>query len=331
MTVRPPPAGIERRVLDTARGSLAASRAGPAAYAGNDESAAGQAAGAARTGGAGETGAGTVVVTVSGYVGSKEDFWPLLPRVAAAGYEAWAYDQLGQFESPGPDDPGAYAIGLLAEDLREVIAQAGGGRPVHLLGHCLGGFVARAAALADPSAVRSLALVGCGPSLTGRRHRRMLADLESKLDSDGFEALWSMIKQLVPAEDVAKRGFWRSKLRATSPGFMLGTALSLGAERDRGPELRASGVPVLILHGSKDTRLWSRDTFAATAAALGAELVVIDGAAHSPGKERPEPTAEALLRFWSRTDRMAPAATGIVAEAATESVTETAAGAVADR
>ena len=33
---------------------------------------------------------------------------------------------------------------------------------------------------------------------------------------------------------------------------------------------------------------------------LGAQRVVIDGAAHSPAVEKPAPTAAALIDFWRR-------------------------------
>src|SRR3954447_14381436 len=131
---------------------------------------------AARTfdGGAGplaalDTGAGAprgTVLLVAGYTGSKEDFAPLLAPLAAAGVRAVAIDQRGQYESPGPDDPAAYSVAELADDLlavaRQLREERGG--PLHLVGHSFGGLVSRAAVLADPAAFTSLTLLGSGPS-----------------------------------------------------------------------------------------------------------------------------------------------------------------------
>lgn len=287
MTVTPMPvltwpAGLSRRVLDTPRGPVTACYAPPRP----------------------DRDLGVAIVLVTGYVGSKEDFWPVLPALAEAGYHAWTYDQIGQYESVGPMEPSAYSIELLAEDARAVIAQVraetpGTGR-VHLLGHCLGGFIARLAVLADPSVVATLTLMGCGPNLGEADQRAGLAELDRKLEAGSLELLWPVIKRVIPERDAALRAFWFEKLRGANPGFMHGTARAMAVEPDRTDALAATGLPVLVLHGRGDRRVWKRAAFASMAARLGAEHVVIERAAHSPSIEQPEPTISALLAFWAR-------------------------------
>src|SRR3954471_3513098 len=101
-----------------------------------------------------DTGAGdgATVLLVAGYTGTKEDFAPILAPLAAAGVRAVAIDQRGQYESPGPDDPAAYSVDVLAADVLLVSAllRGEGGGPLHLLGHSFGGLVCRGAVLADP-------------------------------------------------------------------------------------------------------------------------------------------------------------------------------------
>jgi pimeloyl-ACP methyl ester carboxylesterase len=287
MTVLTLPSGVERRELSTARGPVVASYARPRPD--ND--------------------LGIAVILVTGYVGSKEDFWSLLPAIAEAGYHAWTYDQIGQYESEGPQDPDAYTIELLTDDARSVIAQVSaelgaelgnGSTPVHLVGHCLGGFIARRATLADPSRVHSLTLLGCGPSLDGPHQRAGLAELDRKLEMGSLDLLWPVIKRVVPERDAALRAFWFEKLAGANPGFMHGTARAMANEPDRSTALRATEVPVLVVHGRRDKRVWSRSAFASMAQNLGAEHVVIDGAAHSPSLEQPQRTLDALLSFWAR-------------------------------
>lgn len=282
MTALPLPTGVERRLLNTARGPLTAAYAHP--REGNDS--------------------GAVVIMVSGYIGSKEDFWPLLPRLAAAGCHGWAYDHLGQYESAGPDDQNAYTMDLLASDLRSVIAQVGNGRPVHLLGHCFGGFVARAAALAKPAGVRSLTMLSCGPDTQEPpKLRSVLTDFGRHLDTAGPELFWSRVKRLIPESKTALRAHWHAKLHQTNPAFLRGSLQELLAEPDRGPELRASGVPVLVMCGYRDRWMWTREAYEAMAARLDAAFAVIKGAGHNPNQDQPGPTVDALLDFCTRAGR----------------------------
>jgi pimeloyl-ACP methyl ester carboxylesterase len=60
-------------------------------------------------------------VLVPGYTGSKEDFLAILHLLAAAGRRVIAIDLRGQYETPGPDDGGSYAIAELGADVAAII------------------------------------------------------------------------------------------------------------------------------------------------------------------------------------------------------------------
>ncbi len=107
-------------------------------------------------------GPGGDVVIASGFFGTKEDFRELLALLARAGVRGWAYDYRGQLDAGQPGQE--YSIDALARDLRDLLHAPGVG-PVHIIGHCLGGFVARSAVLAEPGLARSLTLLACGPSM----------------------------------------------------------------------------------------------------------------------------------------------------------------------
>ncbi|MCU1594148.1 MAG: alpha/beta hydrolase fold protein, partial [Frankiales bacterium] len=105
---------------------------------------------------------GTILM-VPGFTGSKEDFRFVLEPLAQQGFRAVAIDQRGQFESKGPNEPGAYTIDAHGSDLLAAVASLGDG-PVHLVGHSFGGLVSRDAVLKDPSQFRSLVLMDSGPA-----------------------------------------------------------------------------------------------------------------------------------------------------------------------
>ena len=245
------------------------------------------------------------VLLVPGYTGSKEDFRLLLPQLAAAGHRAVALDQRGQFQSPGPDDPGAYAVSALADDLLAVVDDLvpPGGGGVHLVGHSFGGLVARAAVLRRPEAFRSLVLMGSGPAgLTGPRVA--LLPLIRPLLEQGMAVLVEAMDAMNAGDarflalDASVQGFLRDRMIASSAAGLIGMADGLTGEPDQVDALRSTGVPVLVLHGHDDDA-WAPSLQAEMAARLGARHVVVPQAAHSPAVEQPEATLEALVAFFA--------------------------------
>src|SRR5438067_617652 len=93
-------------------------------------------------------------VLLPGFTGSKEDFIPLLPPIAVAGYRVISYDQRGQFESIGPDSERGDSIALFERDLRDVIGVICKGVTVHLVGDSFGCLFVRNVVIADTSVVR---------------------------------------------------------------------------------------------------------------------------------------------------------------------------------
>ena len=170
---------------------------------------------------------GDPVLLVPGYTGSKEDFRLLLAPLARAGHEVIAVDQRGQFQSPGPDDLGAYTTAALGADLLAVIDALGGG-PMHVVGHSFGGLVARSALLARPAVFRTLTLLGSGPAgLTGPRVE-ILSLLRPLLVQGGIPAVVAAMDALNAQDaahlalDASLQGFLRDRMLASSPHALLG-------------------------------------------------------------------------------------------------------------
>ncbi|MEX2290624.1 MAG: alpha/beta hydrolase [Mycobacteriales bacterium] len=243
----------------------------------------------------------STVLLVPGYTGSKEDFRRLLRPLADAGLRVVALDQRGQFQSPGTQELSAYTTVALGADLLAVVEELGD-TPVHLLGHSFGGLVARTAVLTRPQAFRSLVLMGSGPAgLTGPRVA--VFPLMRPLLEQGMPALVEAMDAMNAADqrwltlDASTQAFLRDRMLASSAHALLGMADALTGEPDRVDELRATGVPVLVLHGEADDA-WLPALQAEMAARLGAEHVVVPDALHSPAMENADATAKALLAFY---------------------------------
>jgi pimeloyl-ACP methyl ester carboxylesterase len=287
------PTGARRVTVESTRGTFAALEASPASSsppaAGGDEP-------------------GTALL-VPGYTGSKEDFIAVLGELAAAGRRVVAVDMRGQYQTPGPDAPGAYHPGELGKDVA-ALARATGA--VHLLGHSFGGHVAREAVLGGSCTPRSLTLMSSGPAaLPGARaaELRLMLDLlddapPHELNGKIAEIWHGVLEPQAVASGVPEQiiAFLRERMLATNPTGLAAMAAHLLAAPDRTGDLAAGKVPTLVLYG-EDDNAWPTAQQEEMAVRLNARPVRIAGAAHSPAVEAPTATADALTSFWNAAER----------------------------
>ncbi|MFD3436466.1 alpha/beta fold hydrolase [Streptomyces sp. NPDC058685] len=280
-----PPPCARSRVLTTSRGDFAVLDARPN----------------------GDAVRGTALL-LPGFTGSKEDFIVLLEPLTAAGYRVVSVDGRGQFETEGPAEQEAYAQESLA---RDVLAQAeavregdaGEGR-LHLLGHSLGGQIARAAVLLDPTPFRTLTLMSSGPARISSGQRERVKLLSDALAVMRMEQVWEAMRTLDPPVDTdtdPKNGEdLRRRWLSNNPLQLIATGGQLTGEPDRVDELAAlRALPKHVLSGEIDDA-WPVPLLDTMAERLGAHRTVIAGAEHSPNTDRPQETAAAIRAFWDR-------------------------------
>ncbi|WP_328750336.1 alpha/beta hydrolase [Streptomyces sp. NBC_00285] len=241
-----------------------------------------------------------------GFTGSKEDFTLLHEPLTARGYRVVAVDGRGQFESDGPEtDESAYERGELALDTLAQAAAVDG--PVHLVGHSLGGQIARAAVLLDHSPFLSFTLVSSGPAQISDSQQQRVKLLRDALGVMTMAEVWAAILAMGPPEDVGgpAKGIGnveqlQRRWLGNKPAQLLATGRQLCTEPDRVAELAAVPLPFHVLSGSQDDT-WPVNLLDDMALRLRARRTVIPGADHSPNADQPLPTARALADFWDST------------------------------
>jgi epoxide hydrolase 4 len=148
-----------------------------------------------------EAGEGPLVVLLHGF----PEFWfgwrHQIPALAAAGFRVVAPDMRGYNLSSKPSGVGAYAIGRLAADVRDLIRERGETR-AHLAGHDWGGAVAWATAALHPEAIDRLAVLNLP------HPRRMLEGLRTRAQ---LRRSWYMFAFQLPVlpERMVAANRWR--------------------------------------------------------------------------------------------------------------------------
>lgn len=280
------PAGVSAIRLTTSRGEFAALEAVPNGWSDRaDRSAA---------------------LLVPGWTGSKEDFLAVLAGLAEDGHRVVTYDQRGQYETPGPDDPAAYTLAELGLDAIAVAESLGADR-VHLLGHSFGGLVARAAVLAKPDAFASLTLLSSGPAaFADDQHTALLRLMADSIPTMGLAAVYEAKRQLERGHGLADpepeiEAFLRTRFTTNAPASLAAITQHLVDAPDLVDDLAATGVPTLVVFGENDDG-WPPAVQIEMAKRLSADYEVVAGAGHSAAVDQPDETRRVVATFWAAVD-----------------------------
>jgi pimeloyl-ACP methyl ester carboxylesterase len=261
---------------------------------------------------------------IHGFTGSKENFLPVLEPLAAAGRAVVAVDLRGHYQSPHAPDRAGYSPAALAADVLAMAAVvAADGGAVHLVGHSLGGLIAREAALRRPDCLLSLTLLGSGPASIAGERAAAVHDLLVRLDPTGAgpddvarlselvrRAWYEEQEPQARADGVDEHiiAFLRERALRSSPVSLIVLARYLLDCPDRTAELAdvvERGLPAAVVYGENDDA-WPPAEQDRMARELGAERTCIPGAAHSPAIEAPVTTAAALTQFWNAAEGRRP-------------------------
>jgi 3-oxoadipate enol-lactonase len=250
------------------------------------------------------TGRGAPVLLVHGFGGAKEDFTDHVPTLAEHATVV-IFDHRGHGASDHPADEAAYSFDRLVADTLGV-ADSLGFDHFRLLGHSMGGMVARRLVLAHPERVDALVLMDTGP---GPPPGIEVATTDLGIDiarKDGMAVLKAVQDELDPlgtpayqrllAERPGYREFCDRKWDALSLEMWVTLVSEMVRQPDQLAALAAVRCPALVVVGEQDTPFV--DASRAMAATIpDARLVVIPDAGHSPQFENPAPWFRAVDGF----------------------------------
>jgi 3-oxoadipate enol-lactonase len=244
------------------------------------------------------------LLLVHGFGGAKEDFADHVDALAVD-HRVVVFDHRGHGESDAPDDPACYSLDRLAADTVAVV-DATGLRDLRLLGHSMGGMVARRLALAHPGRLDALVLMdtsagpppGLDPELVafGAEVVRTHGMVELKRLQDELDPLGSPSYRRVLAVRPGFADYVARKWGALAPAMWQSMAQEIVHQPDQLAAMAGIACPTLVLVGDEDT-VFLDPARALAATVPGAELVVIPGAGHSPQFEHPQEWYRAVRGF----------------------------------
>jgi pimeloyl-ACP methyl ester carboxylesterase len=240
-------------------------------------------------------GTGPGLLLVHGFGGAKEDFADHVSALAAENTVV-VFDHRGHGESDAPADPAAYSFERLVADTAAV-ADSTGLEHFRLLGHSMGGMVARRVALQHPDRVEALIMMDTSP---GPLPSFDVALMEASADvalTQGKDALKELLDLAAPLNNAAHERLLRER-----PGYqefqdrkwdalsevMWGTlVVEIAHQTDDLPAMATMTQPVLVIVGELDEPFLGPSQVMA-GAIPGARLVVVPEAGHSPQFENPD-------------------------------------------
>jgi 3-oxoadipate enol-lactonase len=237
-------------------------------------------------------------VMLSNSLMSTMAMWePQMPALTER-YQVLRYDTRGHGESEVT--PGPYSIEQLADDAAALIAHAGVG-PVHFVGLSMGGMIAQQLGIRHPHAVRSLSLCDTASEMPPR------AMWEARFDTARAEGMAGMVEGTIQRWFVpsfpARAPDVIAKVRAMILSIDVEGYIACGsAVRDMSQThlLKQISTPTLVLLGREDPACTLAASEVLHREIAGAEIHVIDDAAHLSNLEHPEQFNRVLRDFIDR-------------------------------
>jgi pimeloyl-ACP methyl ester carboxylesterase len=249
-------------------------------------------------------GRGEPVVFSPGYCQTHENFRPQVASFVAAGFRVVLWDYRGHGLSDAPQDPAAYSMPQVVDDLARVLHWAAPGQRAVVGGLSFGGLASQHYALGHPERVSALLLIASGP---GFKNQKAQADWEAqigriadRLERVGF-AGWASgrsaataigLRPELPAAQAAGRAI-EAQSAAGVALFGRRVAGPAPSTIERLGEIRA---PALVLVGALDGS-YLRAAEVMKAKLPNARSVVIEGAGHCVNLEQSEAFDRAVLEF----------------------------------
>ncbi|HEX6290654.1 MAG TPA: alpha/beta fold hydrolase [Herpetosiphonaceae bacterium] len=194
--------------------------------------------------------------------------------------------------------PGGYSIDVYADDLVALLDHLGIGQAI-VGGMSMGGYVLFALLRRHPDRVKGIILLDTKAAADTEEGRAGRYKMAEQARSEGTSAiadamLPKMLTEQTREQQPELAQFVREMMATTSVEGIVGALESMAARPDSTPLLGSIAVPTLIVVGREDQVTPLAVAQEMQQAIPGAQLVIIDGAAHAANLERPAAVNQAI-------------------------------------
>lgn len=229
-------------------------------------------------------------LVLAGSLGSTMAMWDPLVPLLRTDFRVVRCDLRGHGDSPSP--PAPYVIDDLGDDLVTLLDELGV-RRAHLVGTSIGGMAALSAAARHGERIDRLVVIGASARFTDarpwvERARRVLVEGPEAV-AEPVVARWTT--PAWAADHADRRAGMEAMFRRADPAGYAGCCLALAA-MDLRPSLGEIRAPTLVICGREDAATPPEHSEVIARGIAGAQLVLLDAAAHLPSIERPDRVAE---------------------------------------
>ena len=236
-------------------------------------------------------GEGAPLLLIHGLGYARWGWEPVVPGLAES-FDVLLFDNRGIGESDAP--PGPYTVAELAGDALQVLDEAGVER-AHVLGTSLGGMVAQELALAAPERVDRLVLACTTP---GGPEAFPMPEQTVRLLTSGATLRQFVENALAPDPDgeIVER-ILRHREATAQPFEAWSAQAAAGASFDALGRIAGIAAPTLVLHGTEDAVVDSRNTTLLGLRIPDARVELFPGGGHLFFWEQPDRFVEVVTEF----------------------------------
>ena len=246
-------------------------------------------------------GTGMPLVLIAGLASDSQSWGPVIPDLARQ-FQVILFDNRGSGRTAPQDLP--LSLSQIAHDVLELLNRLAV-PAAHILGHSMGGYIAQLLTLKHPERIRRLILAGTSPQSSHRNGQLMQDWRNADLTSEEFVRnffYWIYSRHFFENPGSVKRALnYVLQYPYGQSKTAFSNQISACTHFTGAGDLQQISAPTLVLCGNEDILVPVVESRQLAAQIPGAQLSVIENAAHAIHMEKPAEFVTRVTNFLNHS------------------------------